>query len=709
MRQHPVVQTYTKKGNHSKGVVMNQLFKKFLSLALLISSSALLAKNCCNNSCNTSTSNTSVNSVVTQLIPRSTSFNNVIKDACEDPYNEFFFMDECWGGHFDIALEYSQTFRNSKLAECYFGPAAINGCNTNSTTVNNSCNNSCDDCDNSGVQIRVAGTAAPTPANGTTDLVAQNFFLPADFSSVLTFSPSIKDVNVHFQFYAQWTSECRWMNDWWVRVYAPVTNARWDMDVCENITSAGTLAAGSYAAGLISPAVVPNTSLFQSFSSFASGNALTSTIPGVTVQPLQFAKLSCGTETITRLADLRAELGWNFVNCDEHHFGLYLEAAAPTGNKPCPEFLFAPVAGNGHFWEFGGGLTAHRTLWSCEDAERQFDFYLDANVTHLFKRNSLRTFDLKNKPLSRYMIAEKLTTTPVGLTVASGTTFVAPNAQFAGVYAPVANFTTLDVDISIPVQGEVMAKFVYSCEGFSWELGYDFYGRSCENVSYDACNDNNNCNTSCTTSCNSSCNDSCDNMPFQANTWALRGDAQVYGFNTSVTPIAAVALGATRNAATAFSLSGCGTANVVTTPDVVNNTQIDNQAVAFTTAGAVALRATPSATDTGNINTSNPAVFIALTDIDFSGTRLISNKVFTNFNYTWKECNCVQPYLGIGASVEFGSTSSNDCCNTNTCPPTTTTTTTLANCCNDNDDCGSCITCTPSQWAIWLKGGLSWH
>lgn len=620
---------------------------------MLLSTGAAFAD--CGSSCDTSCDNNGSNNVVTTLIPRSQSFNNVIKSAGLDPDGEFQDEMDCFNGNFSIALEYQQTFRNSRFADCYFGPAV-------------SCPAS--DCDDNGAIVRVRGSLASP--NGTTDLVADNFFLPRNFESTLSFSPSIKNINVHFQFYAGLDE---WANGLYFRLYAPVTNSRWNLDVCENLVTEGTM---GFQAGVIAPGAVAAGSLFQNFTSFARGNALTD-ITGITVQPLKNAKFSCDTLTETKLADLRAELGWNFCMNEDYHIGLYIEAAAPTGNKPCAEFLFSPIAGNGHFWELGGGLTAHYTFWRCEDADKQFDFFLDATVTHMFKRSECRTFDLVDKPLSRYMIAEQLTTTVTGLRASSddGTTFVTPNAQFNGVYAPVANFSTQEVDVSIAAQGEVTAKFVYTCSGFSWELGYDFYGRSCEDISFD-----------------------CDCATFPASTWALRGDAQVYGFADTT----AIALGATRSAANVFSLSGGGTPNNVAVDN--SNNQVNNPIVAYPTTGLLPLGSAP-ADAAGPISTSNAAVFITLDDINFNGaeTRLISNKIFTHFNYTWIDCEDWIPYVGIGASVEFGSTGHhNDCCDTTTTP--TTPTTTVNSC---DDDCDSCLKCTPSFWAVWIKGGLSFN
>ena len=65
-----------------------------------------------------------------------------------------------------------------------------------------------------------------------------------------------------------------------------------------------------------------------------------------------------------------------------------------------------------------------------------------------------------------------------------------------------------NVDVSFDVQGDVIAKFVYTCNGFDWDLGYNFWGRSCQKV---------------TASCNCG-------PDFPERAWALVGNAQLFGF-----------------------------------------------------------------------------------------------------------------------------------------------------------------------------------
>ena len=288
-----------------------------------------------------------------------------------------------------------------------------------------------------------------------------------------------------------------------------------------------------------------------------------------------------------------------------YRVGLNIQAAAPTGNE---EFysclLFAPIVGNNKHWELGGGLTGHYTFWRSECEERECGFYIDADVTHMFTKSETRAFDLKGKPLSRYMYAQKLTKADPALVVGSS----APSLQFANEFAPVANFAMQNVDVSFDVQGDVIAKFVYTCNGFDWDLGYNFWGRGCQKV---------------TASCNCG-------PDFPERAWALVGNAQLFGFTTGTT--IPHPLSATVSGATAFN------GNNGTTTVQPNNVGVDNPGLATYT--AIPLVAIAGAATPPQINGSNAPIPLTVDDLDIhAGTRGISHKIFTNFNYTWTECD----------------------------------------------------------------------
>lgn len=552
-------------------------------------------------------------------------------------------------GTFAITPEYSRSFKPGNINKSLF--------------------NTCDNCPT----IKISGSSVAN--RGASDWLADYFYLPTDYQSTLKFNPVIDNYIVDLNFFMG-LDAC--LHGLFFRLHLPVVYTRWDLDFCETASSAGTqdLVAGYFAADPI-----PRADLLANFSQFAAGLTPTS-IAGTTMNPLRYAKFNGRRHTQTRLAELQAVLGWDFLQCEDYHIGLGARFSAPTGNAPQGELLFEPIAGNGHHWELGAQLTSHYTFWRSCNENHSIGFYMDANITHLFKAKQKRTFDLKCKPLSRYMLAEKLVS-PTDGQLAGGATegTTIPNAQFDNEFTPVANLTTLNVKVSAAVQGDIAAQFTYVYKGFNWDLGYNFWGRSCEKFDR-----------------------SCKCPTFPANTWALKGDAHVYGFSALVddgdgfeTP---VALSATESGATIHGGTNAGNST---------NTGIDNKQLAWNGLNNDPLLSTPLSTGflaapENQTNTSINPVFIDACNIDYVGVRGISNKIYTHLSYQWAErCNYT-PYLGIGGFAEFGSPFSN--CKS-TCSSSSSCSSSCASSCRTNND--SCITASLSQWGIWLKGGVSFN
>lgn len=544
---------------------------------------------------------------------------------------------ESFYGTFNMTPQYDQTFHTDKLLECYFGSSLTN-CNS----------------------ITIAGTHATT-LDVKKDWMAENFYLPRNFKSTITFEPKVQNFLVDFNLYVGLDE---WVKGLYFRIYGPVVNNRVTLNPCEKIQEVGT---EGYAPGFFSASAIPASTLLQSALSFFNGNT-TITVPGIITTPLLKAKIADHKNSTTGFAELRGELGWNYLH-EDYHFGFNIQAAAPTGKRPHGEFLFETQVGNGKHWELGVGLGAHWTMWRSEDDNKHLDFVFEADVTHLFNTSQMRTFDLTGRPNSRYMLATKTnlkpTTELAGNTVAgtgAGTVTVA-SSQFNAEYSPLANITTRDVNVSIGVQGDIVAMVNYTNRGFSLDIGYNYWGMSHEHIEL---------------------KDSHCAPAFPINTWALKGDAQVYGFRDDTR--AAIPLSATESLATIH--QGTNIPKAGTTGNPATNLGVDNaQFAQTTTSPVVVLNVSPTA-PTEQIKTSIQPIFINAEDLNVDGaeTRGSSNKFFTHFSYTWVDREDWIPYLGIGGYAEVGNTS------------------------NDNDNNNNCdhgISCALSKWAIWVKGGVS--
>jgi len=557
-------------------------------------------------------------------------------------------------------LEYTHTFWPDKIANSMFAP------NLQDTSTE-------------GEFIGISGSQYPN--RNSEDLLADYFGLPTDFRSIIQFKPVVTNIILDLDFYIGLDP---WLCGLYFRVHAPIVHTWWNLGYCETVTSPGV---NNYAPGYFNDSTtgVSRGYLLNSFGDYVSAGLVPNLGTTVSFESLAFARMSRKTQSLTRVSDLEAAFGWNFVQSDNYHFGLNLRATAPCGNRPKGEYLFEPMIGNGHHWGLGIGLTSHWELWRDDHGEQCAGLYIDANIGTLFKANQIRVFDLYAQPLSRYMLAELLGTPVVNLyaSTSAGSTSgaTAPNLQFQNILRPVANLTAQSVQSSFPFQANVTVLGNYSYNSWSLDLAYDFWTVACEKLKPGCCvsalNDNTN--------------------------WALKGDAYVYGFvasdaidlPSSVTPNEAIPLSATESQATI----NAGTNTPFGTPfasSQARNPNIDNPqyALVYTADDSDQIMVTPNTvhdplgTPANQQRTSLNPVLIGDTDLDIDGARVggLSHKLVLHLSYTGSDHRGWSPYIGIGGKAEFARHLTTDCC---------------------ANSCDGCLDTNFSEWGIWLKGGAA--
>lgn len=576
-------------------------------------------------------------------------------------------MDRVYGV-IGFTPEYTRSFKSEHIAQTLFG-----------TDLLTSSEFGCDLCDSdtgSGF-IKVSGSLVPD--RGCNDWLADYFCLPTDYQSILTFEPRITNLMVDLSFYLGLDE---WVNGLYLRFHAPIVHTRWDLNFCEKVIDRGS---NAYLPGYFNESTtgVDRAQLVESATDFLTGCATPNLGNLVTVECLRNSRLYRRTRNKTTLSDLQGALGWNFAQSDDYHIGLNLRGAAPTGNRPTGEFLFEPIVGNGHHWELGFGFTSHYTFWRSKNNQQSCGMYFDFNLTHMFSARQRRSFDLINRPNSRYALASMLGVPVTNLFANTDpgdvSNSVAPLAQFQNVYTTVANLTTFDVESRIAAQFDLVLLFNYTHGGWGWDMGYNFWTRSCEKLRF-------------TCSCPA---------PLDGNrTWALKGDSFVYGFAaTTIGAITAnqpIALSATQDTSTIHN----GTNNFVG-PDPLNggidgiqptrNPGVDNSKYA---------RFLGDNTPGADINdlvtglqtkTSQDPIFLANSDIDLFSARTkgLAHKFFTHISYAWgpQWCEWI-PYIGAGAKVELAQ---------------------YTNPCALKCDSCQCQQTAISEWGIWFKGGVSFN
>jgi hypothetical protein len=593
----------------------------------------------------------SLNAVVPIIIPRSQSVDSARDIVGVTRYINLYDQEQvygCWA----FTLEYARSFRSNEINRNLFGADII---------------------EDTDPFIQITGSQVGD--RDATDWLADYFGLPTDFRSKITFNPRVDNVIFDISFYLGLDQWCDGLYFW---VHAPIVYSRWDLHFREFDIEPGV---NGYDAGYFGPTAVPRSSLVSDFTAYASG-ATPNLGSNIFFNPLESAKITNKKRSKTRLSDIQAVFGWNFLQGDDHHFGLNLRTAIPAGNRPEGEYLFEPIIGNGHHWELGLGLSCHYLLFVDECTDRYVGFYGIANLTHLFGSRQLRTFDLVEKPMSRYMLVEQLGTPVENLLLSDmqGTVAgaVAPTSQFQNLYVPLANISTFKVNVRIAAQFDATAMMYVQWCNWDLDVGYNYWSRTCEKIK-PICQ---RCS-----------------IPFDGQlSFALKGDAHTYGFVSSsgTNPGTPIPLSATESLADIHS----GTNTPIGTP--YNPSQAQNPGIdlfpqqwafsANTDADQiVVLPGQNGSPTTQQRSTLNP-VFIKATDIDLEAaeTKGASNRIFAHVNYNWDACECDWiPYLGVGGFVELAHHGDGDCASPNF----------------DN----SCQSVAFSQWGVWIKGGFAFN
>jgi len=343
--------------------------------------------------------------------------------------------DKDVSGNFTLQPEVLRSFRPHALTRALFG---------------------CDLYNDTTIHIRGSALAR----NDAKDWLADYFYLSNNYEGIVCFTPRVTSFLTDLSLFIDLNS---WFNGCFLRVESPLTWTKWDLGMREQIINSGNVTG---AEGWRGNWTSVDNKLLSSFTDYSCWEkAGTSYVDSVGLaHPLYAAKLCPCGRAQTELADIHVDFGVHAHEGERYHVGLYARGVMPTGTKPNGEFLFEPIVGNGHFWELGGGVNGYAQLWRAPDRSQEVGLYLDGSITHLFSSHQQRVFDLKSHGLlSRYMLVTNSATAPSSMT-------------------PAANITSAQVNVSIPMQIDLIALINYANDVFSWNCGYNFWARSCEKI-----------------------------------------------------------------------------------------------------------------------------------------------------------------------------------------------------------------------------------
>jgi len=526
---------------------------------------------------------------------------------------------------------------------------------------------------------------------------ADYFYLSQTYQGVISFEPTITNLIFNFDLYLGFDAALPGL---YFRTYGPVVHSHWHSHYNERILddpSAGRL---PHPAGYFSVAQIPNAKLLQSFTCYAGGARPEQLDPDsldidntIVFQPLAYSRITRNSRHRTGLADMRLELGWNVFQNEDYHLGFYLQGVAPTAPKRCPQYLFEPIIGNNGHWEMGGGISGSYIFWANDDGESHIGFMADINLTHMLQDKEQLSLELKCKPNSIYMLAQKMATNlnvsttegfqlPGVATGEIGQPPENPGYQFALEYAPVANLSTVNVLVNTNLKVDIDAMLNFTCRGFSLDVGYNFWMAYRHQMSRPDAGCRDNLNSLALP----------NDPPNPMARWALKGDSRVFGYiNTDQSP---VPLSATQSQATinnGRNQEGPPSQALydgdLTCSGADFNFFVDTSVNAYVYDDPLANSLDNCPGSGIQIRTSKTPKLLSGCDLDYPRIRGISHKFFAHVHFTHVR-EKITPHLGFGGFVEVGTNENSTKCAL-------------------IDSLKSRIDVAISQWGIWLKGGFT--
>jgi len=181
----------------------------------------------------------------------------------------------------------------------------------------------------------------------------------------------------------------------------------------------------------------------------------------------------------TKLADIETKIGIEWLENDPCHLESYIGLLIPTGNKAKGKHIFEAIVGNGGHPAFMTGASFGALVWENERKGRQIRTEYALHTAYLFQNKQVRSFDLRNKPFSRYM---QLYANKEEAKLAAN--LENSNAQLAqNLFTPGINLLTQPVAVTPGFQFNMTTAAVFTDgNGFQAEGGYNYFARRAEEV-----------------------------------------------------------------------------------------------------------------------------------------------------------------------------------------------------------------------------------
>jgi len=231
------------------------------------------------------------------------------------------------------------------------------------------------------------------------------------------------------------------------------------------LTEVAATAADNYVPGALSLNTIAQATPATTMTQALAGNLPDGQKKSGDFLPMNFGLLNGAQNSGVKFGDIEMTLGYNVLCNEDHTLGIGLRASGPSGNKPEGIYMLEPIYGRGSSWGVGAYLAGNMKLWE-NHANKSLTAHLMSNILHLMKSDTVRSYDLTTNGVgSKYLLVADYSAN-----------------EYQGVIQNLVNLSTLDSESSCSAEGDISLSLSYACNGWSADFGYNFWGRTQEEL-----------------------------------------------------------------------------------------------------------------------------------------------------------------------------------------------------------------------------------
>lgn len=208
------------------------------------------------------------------------------------------------------------------------------------------------------------------------------------------------------------------------------------------------------------------------------GKCITRTSADNVNEALKYAKLCSNSRS--GLGDIEAQIGWRFLEGSKYHAAINAAVLFPTAEKAKADYLFSARTDDSK-WALGVGSDASAVLW--DDRNQNLKIIGSIQYKYLFEGTEKRTLGLKELTYASQInpVIKQKVIDPIF------SHYYLVGKKDTQCLKPLANVSTLDVDVAPKNQINAILGFAYNNAGFTLDLGYNLFWKQAEEVSLKTC------------------------------------------------------------------------------------------------------------------------------------------------------------------------------------------------------------------------------